>query len=206
MTLTKEDLLTPALLLDLDIFQANLKKMARHVRRHGKSFRPHAKTHKCLQVAQRQIEIGALGVCVATVPEAEIMVQGDVRGVLLTSPLGTADKVGRMTQLAGKDPDLMVVVDHPHHVERYQEAAQAAGRTMNVLVGIDVGDRRTGALPRPPVLDLASHAESNFLSANDSPPDNWAERGGACPTTNGAPPDPISPRDCFYYVNLDELG
>ena len=61
MSLTKEDLPTPALLLDLDIFQANLEKMAQHAHKHGKSLRPHAKTHKCVQVAQQQIGVGALG-------------------------------------------------------------------------------------------------------------------------------------------------
>ena len=155
MSLTKEDLPTPALLLDLDIFQANLEKMAQHAHKHGKSLRPHAKTHKCVQVAQQQIGVGALGVCVATVPEAEVMVQGNVHDVLLTSPLATSDKIGRMVQLAEKNPDLMVVVDHSRQVELYQEAAQSANRTLNVLVDIDVGDRRTGAFPGQPALALA---------------------------------------------------
>ena len=134
MSLTKEDLPTPALLLDLDIFQANLEKMAQHAQKHGKSLRPHAKTHKCVQVAQRQIQVGVLGVCVATVPEAEVMVQGNIHDVLLTSPLATADKIGRMVHLAEKSPDLMVVVDHSRQVELYEEAAQSATRTLNVLV------------------------------------------------------------------------
>src|SRR5262245_52097501 len=85
--LTKSDLPTPALLLDLDAFEANLLAMAGHCRRAGRAFRPHAKTHKCPEIARRQIASGALGVCVATVAEAEAMVAGGSRGVLLTSPI-----------------------------------------------------------------------------------------------------------------------
>src|SRR6185369_8620717 len=65
--LTKADLPTPALLVDLDAFEANLRAMADHCRRAGCAFRPHAKTHKCPEVARRQIASGAVGVCVATV-------------------------------------------------------------------------------------------------------------------------------------------
>src|SRR5262245_33115471 len=70
----KDDLPTPALLLDLDAFEANLKTMADHCRQSGCGFRPHAKTHKCVEVGKRQVASGALGVSTATVPEAEAMV------------------------------------------------------------------------------------------------------------------------------------
>ena len=79
----KDDLPTPALLLDLDAFETNLKTMADHCRQSGCGFRPHAKTHKCVEVGKRQVASGALGVSTATVPEAEAMVAGGIRGVLL---------------------------------------------------------------------------------------------------------------------------
>src|SRR5271166_4460079 len=85
--LTTAELPTPALLVDLDAFEANLRTMADHCRRAGCGFRPHAKTHKCPEIARRQVASGALGVCVATVPEAEAMAAAGVRGVLLTSPV-----------------------------------------------------------------------------------------------------------------------
>src|SRR5438046_4238816 len=85
--LPKADLPTPALLVDLDAFEANLKRMAEHCKRAGFGFRPHAKTHKCPEIAKRQVASGALGVCVATVPEAEAMVAAGIKGVLLTSPI-----------------------------------------------------------------------------------------------------------------------
>src|SRR4051812_41851170 len=71
--LTKADLASPALLVDLDVFESNLKLMAEQCKQAGCGFRPHAKTHKCPEIAKRQVAVGALGVCVATVPEAEAM-------------------------------------------------------------------------------------------------------------------------------------
>src|SRR5262249_40357232 len=78
---------TPALLLDLAAFEANLGTLAEYCRKAGCGFRPHAKTHKCPEIARRQVASGARGVCVATVPEAEAMVRAGIGGVLLTSPI-----------------------------------------------------------------------------------------------------------------------
>ena len=72
-SLTRHDLLTPALILDLDQFEANLSRMASHARKAGVNLRPHAKTHKCPEIARRQIEAGAVGQCVANIGEAEAM-------------------------------------------------------------------------------------------------------------------------------------
>ena len=152
---TKDDLPTPALLVDLDVLEANLMKMANHVRSHGKAFRPHAKTHKCPQIARRQIEAGAIGICVATVPEAEVMVAAGIQGVHLTSPIASPHKVEWIMRLAEIAPDLMVAIDHPQQVQLYQAAAEAARHTLNVLVDINAGDRRTGVAHGEPALDLA---------------------------------------------------
>src|SRR5690242_15784661 len=84
---SKSELPTPALLVDLDRLQANIDKMAEHCRVSGCALRPHAKTHKCPEVARRQLAAGARGVSVATVPEAEAMVAASIAGVLLTSPI-----------------------------------------------------------------------------------------------------------------------
>src|SRR5438477_11025854 len=85
--LTKANLPTPALVVDLDAFEANVKKMADHCRQAKCGFRPHAKTHKCPAIAQRQMAAGALGICAATVPEAEALAAAGIRGILLTSPI-----------------------------------------------------------------------------------------------------------------------
>jgi D-serine deaminase-like pyridoxal phosphate-dependent protein len=149
----KADLPTPALLVDLERLQHNLRTMAEHCKNAGCGFRPHAKTHKCPEIARRQVAAGALGVCVATVPEAEAMVAAGIRGVLLTSPILERHKIARMVTLAQKG-EVMLAVGHPRQVDLLDEAAQAAKITINVLVDLDVGDRRTGIQPGEPALEL----------------------------------------------------
>lgn len=152
---TRADLPTPALLLDLDLFEANLGTMADHCRRAGCQFRPHAKTHKCPEIASRQVKSGALGVCVATVPEAEAMASAGIKGVLLTSPIVEVGKIARMVGLKHKGAEVMLAVGHPRQVELLDEAARSAGVTVPILIDIDVGDRRSGILPGEPALELA---------------------------------------------------
>jgi D-serine deaminase-like pyridoxal phosphate-dependent protein len=153
--LTKSDLPTPALLLDLDAFESNLKTMADHCRKAGCAFRPHAKTHKCPEIARRQVASGAVGVCVATVPEAEAMVAAGVRSVLLTSPVVEPPKLARMAALARKEGTVLLAVGHERQVELLAEAASAAKVAIDLLIDVDVGDRRTGVLPGEPALLLA---------------------------------------------------
>ena len=153
--LTKADLPTPALLLELNLFEANLKTMADHCKRTACGFRPHVKTHKCPEVAKRQVESGALGVCVATVPEAESMVAGGIRGVLLTSPIVERGKIARMVELTKTGEEVMLALGHPRQIEMLSEAAEACRVTMDVLIDLDVIDGRTGILPGKPALELA---------------------------------------------------
>src|SRR5580692_11173041 len=94
--LSKLEIPTPALLLDLDAFEGNLELMADRVKQSGKSLRPHAKAHKCVEIARRQIAAGAVGVCVATVTEAELMASAGITGLLLTSPLADPLKMARV--------------------------------------------------------------------------------------------------------------
>jgi D-serine deaminase-like pyridoxal phosphate-dependent protein len=152
---TKADLPTPALLVDLDAFEANLKLMAEHCKQAGLGFRPHAKTHKCPEIGRRQVASGALGVCVATVPEAESMVAGGIKGVLLTSPIMERGKLARMTSLAKQEGAVLLAVGSERQAELLAEAAEASRVTVDVVVDVDVGDRRTGILPGEPALELS---------------------------------------------------
>jgi D-serine deaminase-like pyridoxal phosphate-dependent protein len=145
---------TPALLLDLAAFEVNLRILAEYCKKAKCGFRPHAKTHKCTEIARRQVDSGALGVCVATVPEAEAMVQAGIRGVLLTSPIMQPGKIARMAALA-KTGEVLLAVGHARQVELLDEAAREAKATVDVLIDLDVGDRRTGILPGEPALELA---------------------------------------------------
>jgi 3-hydroxy-D-aspartate aldolase len=153
--LTKANIPTPALVLDLDAFEANVQKMAEHCRQAKVGFRPHAKTHKCPEIGRRQVAAGALGVCVATVPEAEAMAAAGISGILLTSPIVDAGKVGRMVALASSGAKVMLAVGHPREAELLSAAAAAAQVSLDVLVDLDVGDKRTGIVPGEPAVELA---------------------------------------------------
>ena len=142
------------MLLDLDAFQANLNRVAREVTKARKNLRPHAKAHKCVEIARRQIAGGACGICVATVAEAELMAKAGIEGLLLTSPLADPAKIARILQTGA-----MVVVDHQRQIEWYSEAAEAAGKKVDVLVDLDVGDHRTGARSIEQTLEIAQAVE-----------------------------------------------
>jgi D-serine deaminase-like pyridoxal phosphate-dependent protein len=148
--LSKLQIPTPALLLDLDAFEANLSLMADRARQSGKNLRPHAKAHKCVEIAARQIAAGAIGVCVATVAEAELMSSAGITGLLLTSPLADPLKMTRVIATGA-----MVVVDHPDQVAWYEAAARSSRRTVDVLIDLDVGDHRTGARSTEQAVEIA---------------------------------------------------
>lgn len=153
--MAKADLPTPALVLDLDAFEANIKRMADHCRQARCGYRPHAKTHKCPEIARRQMAAGALGISVATVPEAQAMAEAGITGLLLTSPIVDRGKIGRVVELVKAGADIMLAIGHPREVELLAGAAEAAGVTLKVLVDLDVGSRRTGIVPGQPAVELA---------------------------------------------------
>jgi len=142
--LSKAELPTPALLVDLDLLEANIAKMAAHAKAAGISLRPHAKSHKCPEIAKRQLAAGAIGVCAATISEAEALVNAGISGVLITSPMAGREKVSRLVRLTARQPDTMAVVDNAAHAEQLNEAAAGGQATLNVLVDIDPGMHRTG--------------------------------------------------------------
>jgi D-serine deaminase-like pyridoxal phosphate-dependent protein len=149
------DLQTPCLVLDLDSFEANLDKMSRFVRERGIALRPHAKTHKCAQIASRQIQKGAIGICVATIAEGEVMARAGVRGLLVTTEMVGEPKISRFIRLMLQAPDTMVVVDDPKNVDDLQQTASSAGIQIPALIDLDIGQNRTGVLPGEPALRVA---------------------------------------------------
>src|SRR3989338_5998052 len=103
----RDDIPTPALLLDLDRFEKNLARMAAHVRRAGKHLRPHAKTHRCPEIARRQVAAGALGVACAKLGEAEVMAGAGVRGLLVTTEIVAPGAMRRLVRLVAAAPDTL---------------------------------------------------------------------------------------------------
>jgi len=148
--LTIDQIPTPALRLDLDAFDANLKKMAAHAKASGKALRPHAKAHKCVEISKRQLAAGSSGICVATTSEAELMAKAGIADLLLTSPIADVNKIARIAKTGA-----MVVVDHVQQVDWYNEAARVANRNIAVLIDLDPGDHRTGARPDGQGLSVA---------------------------------------------------
>ena len=151
----KDELPTPALVVDLDQLEGNITRLASHAKSAGIALRPHAKTHKCAAIARLQMAAGALGVCVATLREAEAMAEGGVGGLLLTSEMVGGVKIRRLVELTRRRPDTMSVVDDPGHAAELSAAARAAGLTLNVLIDIDPGSRRTAIAPGEKAADLA---------------------------------------------------
>ena len=144
-----EDIDTPALVVDLDAFERNLAAMKSTVAGRVR-VRAHAKTHKCPDVARRQIAEGAVGVCCQKVAEAEAMVEGGVQDVLVSNEIVSAAKVARLAALA-KRARIGVCVDHADNVA----ALKSAGFAGDVYIEIDVGMGRCGVAPGEPAVALA---------------------------------------------------
>ena len=161
MALSEVD--TPALLIDLDGFERNLRRMADAVAAAKVRLRPHAKTHKSAIIAQKQIALGAVGVCCQKVSEAELLVDGGIGDILVSNEIAGKAKLDRLGALA-KNARIYVCADNIDNVAEISAAAQRHDVNLSVLVEIDVGGRRCGVEPGEPALRLASAiARSNSL-------------------------------------------
>jgi 3-hydroxy-D-aspartate aldolase len=158
---SRQALATPAVILDLDGFEHNLKAMAKLCKQAGLSLRPHAKTHKSVEIAKRQIAAGAIGVSVATLREAAVMVEAGVPGVLLTTPVVGAVKIDVLCNLVGKSKGFMIVVDNPANVSALEAALERCGKKLTVLLDIDIGMKRTGVPDIAGALSLIRRLQSS---------------------------------------------
>jgi D-serine deaminase-like pyridoxal phosphate-dependent protein len=145
---------TPALILDLDAFERNLQRLNESIAGRKLMLRPHAKSHKCPQIALRQIVLGAVGVCCQKVSEAEAMVEGGVPDVLIANEVVGAAKLKRLAVLA-KQAKVAVCADDAGNVLDLDAAARESGVTLDVLVEVNVGANRCGVAPGEPALKIA---------------------------------------------------
>ena len=157
MSLAEVD--TPALLLDLDAFERNLRRLPESLPPGSVRVRPHATTHKCLEIARRQIAAGAVGVCCQKVSEAEAMVDGGIDDVLVSNEIVGAPKLARLAALA-KRARVGVCVDDTANIRDLETAAARADVHLAVLVEIDVGSNRCGVAPGTPALALAQQIDA----------------------------------------------
>ena len=148
-----EEVDTPALILDLDAFETNLKRLSDAVSGRVR-VRAHAKTHKCPEIARRQVAAGAVGVCCQKVSEAEAMVEGGIADVLVSNEVVGRGKLERLAALAGR-AQLGVCVDHADNVRELQAAMQAASARIDVYIELEVGMHRCGVAPGAPAVALA---------------------------------------------------
>ncbi len=154
---------TPSLILDLEAFERNLDKMDASLAGRKIKLRPHAKSHKCPDIALRQIRRGAVGVCCQKVSEAAAMVEGGVPDVLIANEVVGAAKLKALAALA-KRARVAVCADDAGNVTAVDEAARAAGVRLDVLVEVNVGANRCGVEPGEPAAALAKAiAQSKHL-------------------------------------------
>jgi len=135
---------TPALLLDLDALERNIATMAAHAKKVGIHVRPHSKGAKSVEIARRQVAAGAIGICCATLGEAEALASGGIANLLITSPVVTPVMIDRLIALNLKSQGLMLVADNPANVDALAAASANAGRRLSLVVEFDVGQGRTG--------------------------------------------------------------
>ncbi len=153
--ISKWDLDTPALCVDLSALEANLRTMQETVASNGIASRPHAKTHKCPAIARLQMQSGSVGICTAKVGEAEVMLEHGIDRVLMTTTNVTPRKIERAMTLSRWHAGFVHATDSPENARDLSEAARAAGLTADVVVDVDSGGHRTGIAPGQPALELA---------------------------------------------------
>ncbi|HEX5698335.1 MAG TPA: DSD1 family PLP-dependent enzyme [Rhodoferax sp.] len=145
---------TPALVLDLDAFERNLQRMVDALKGHPVRLRAHAKSHKCPEIARRQIALGAIGICCQKVSEAAVFVEAGINDVLVTNQVVGTTKLLHLAELARR-VRMGVLVDDPLQVLALADVARSQGVAIDVYVEIDVGGHRCGVTPGAAAARLA---------------------------------------------------
>lgn len=151
---TRDDLDTPALCLDLDVLETNIRAVAEKCRSHNVAWRPHAKGHKVPAIAQAQIAAGAIGVTCAKLAEAEVMAAGGVRDMLIANLVVGPQKVRRLVELR-RVADPIVCLDHIEQALPISRAMADAGLRVRAIIEVDIGLRRVGVPPGEAALNFA---------------------------------------------------
>jgi len=146
---------TPALLVDMDALEWNIRLMADFLLARRARLRPHFKTHKSPAICHRQLAAGAKGISCAKLSEAEVLVSSGIRDVLIANQVVAPAKIARLAGLARGGACVTVCADNPRNVAELSEAAARAGATIRVLVEVDVGMNRCGVRTAEEALALA---------------------------------------------------
>jgi len=152
----RRELVTPALILDLDVAKRNIDFMATRLKSLHAKLRPHIKVQKNVQLAKMQVEAGAIGVCTATVWEAIVMSAGGIKDVLIANEVVGKEKLEALAQ-AAKSGDLTVTVDDARNAGELSSAVSKAGSKIDVILEIDVGMGRGGVRSSDQAVKLAQN-------------------------------------------------
>ena len=151
---TKFALDTPALLVDLDVMEANIARIVAKCRAHGVAWRPHSKAHKTPEIAHMQLAAGAIGITCAKLGEAEVMAAAGIRDILIANQIVGPIKIGRLVRLT-EHADPIVCVDSIENLIELDEAFGNAGKRLRVAIEVNIGMNRAGVEPGSPVVALA---------------------------------------------------
>ncbi|HEY2916589.1 MAG TPA: alanine racemase [Candidatus Limnocylindrales bacterium] len=158
------DIDTPALVIDLDIAEANTRRLVAHLAGHGVTLRPHAKTHKSLELGRGQLASGARGLTVGNLGEAEVFVAGGITDLFIAYPIWAAGpKAARLRALHERAPGVRVGADSVAGVDVLAAAVAGAGQPLEVVIEVDPGNRRTGVSAAATVVEIARAARAAGL-------------------------------------------
>jgi D-serine deaminase-like pyridoxal phosphate-dependent protein len=177
--ITKDVLPTPCMVVDIDMFDYNVRKMADDSKTAGINVRPHVKIHKSVDVAKRQIAHGAIGLTVATMAEAELMSGAGIKHVLWTKQPASFNNIARAIALTKRDPTFMFVIDDPQVADWVEQAAAAENVKCRIGVSVDANMERQGIANGQPALDLAQKVTASKHMAFEG---YMAYSGGAAHT------------------------
>jgi len=150
----RAELTTPTLVLDLPVAKRNIQRMADRMATLPSDIRPHIKVHKSPELSRLQVEAGAIGLSVATVWEAIVLVRSGLDHILVVNTVAGPAKLRALAELA-RDADVMVAVDDAIGVDALSRAASAAGSRIGVLVEVDTGMDRCGVDSAEEALEVA---------------------------------------------------
>ncbi|NQZ74352.1 MAG: DSD1 family PLP-dependent enzyme, partial [Dinoroseobacter sp.] len=153
----EKDIQTPALVIDLDALERNIRKMGDWAKAHGMRHRVHGKMHKSVDVAKLQMDLGgACGVCCQKVSEAEAFARGGINDVLVSNQVRDPQKIDRLARMPKLGARTICCVDDIDNVADLSEAAQRHGTEIECLVEIDCGAGRCGVTTTPEVVAIAT--------------------------------------------------
>ena len=151
---SRRELVTPALIMDLDMVHRNIRHMMQQLSTGKTKLRPHVKCQKSPELARLQVESGAIGVCTATVWEAVVMSCAGIEDVLIANQVGGREKIAALAK-AARNGRLTVAIDDPRNTEELSQAVQAAKSKLEVLIEVDVGMGRGGVRSVEEAVSLA---------------------------------------------------